>query len=357
MGEEDEEARRTRTIVGGFFGLGGFEEVGEEGVEGGAEEVGGGAVPGVVEGVGGAGEVEEVVGDFLACEVGGEAAALEFPDEDVAAAVDEEGGGTAGLGEVDGGSGAVVFGGVFRGASEVLAEESGRVEDVVGIGVFPGEGHVGGGVEGDAGADGGVVEAVGAGGGDLAAGGTAEEGEVLAGEAEGGGVLFEEGEGGAHVIVLGGPGVGGGEAIGDGGDSEALGGPVVGPGGEFFSGAAFPAAGVEDDEAGGGGRGESGVEEDGEGGGVGEGDFEALGGRGLGIGRGGCAGEVGGELGFPWGHGEPEGALQVRVQGTALIEHEEGGDEEEGEGGDGEEAGEAGDGAAVDEAPEEKEGG
>ena len=60
MGEEDEEARRTRgtrTIVGGFFGLGGFEEVGEEGVEGGAEEVGGGAVPGVVEGVGGAGEV------------------------------------------------------------------------------------------------------------------------------------------------------------------------------------------------------------------------------------------------------------------------------------------------------------
>jgi hypothetical protein len=41
----------------GFFGLGGFEEVGEEGVEGGAEEVGGGAVPGVVEGVGGAGEV------------------------------------------------------------------------------------------------------------------------------------------------------------------------------------------------------------------------------------------------------------------------------------------------------------
>ena len=60
MGEEDEDDGGV-----GFFGLGGFEEVGEEGVEGGAEEVGGGAVPGVVEGVGGAGEVEEVVGDVL----------------------------------------------------------------------------------------------------------------------------------------------------------------------------------------------------------------------------------------------------------------------------------------------------
>lgn len=50
----------------GFFGLGGFEGVGEEGVEGGAEEVGTGAVPGVVESVGGAGEVEEKMGDVLA---------------------------------------------------------------------------------------------------------------------------------------------------------------------------------------------------------------------------------------------------------------------------------------------------
>ena len=76
--------------------------------------------------------------------------------------------------------------------------------------------------------------------------------------------MFEVGEGGGDVRALGGPGVGGGEAIGDGGDSEAMGGPVAGPVGEFFGGAAFPAAGVEDDEAGGGGRGEGGVEEDGE---------------------------------------------------------------------------------------------
>ncbi len=314
-------------------------------------------MPGVVEGVGGVGEVEEEVGDVLTCEAGGEAAALEFPDEDVAAAVDEEGGWAAGLGEVDGGGGAVVFGGFFRGAGEVLAEEAGGVEDVVGVGVLPGEGHVGGGVEGDAGFDGGVVEAVGAGGGDLAAGGAAEESEVLAGEAEGGGVLFEVGEGGEHVFALGGPGVGGGEAIGDGGDSEALGGPVAGPVGEFFGGTAFPAAGVEDDEAGGGGRGEGGVEEDGERGRVGQGDFEALGGWGLGIRRGGGAGEVGGEVRGPGGGGDAEGGLEAGVQGAALLEHEEGGDEEEGEGRDGEQAGEAGERAAVEEAPQEKEGG
>ena len=45
-------------------------------------------MPGVVEGVGGPGEVEKEVGDALSSEAGGEAAALEFPDEDVAASRD-----------------------------------------------------------------------------------------------------------------------------------------------------------------------------------------------------------------------------------------------------------------------------
>jgi hypothetical protein len=94
----------------------------QEGVEGGAEQLGAGSLPGVIKSVGGPGQIEEKVGDAEPGELGGESATLQFPHKDVAPTVYEQSGWTAGMGEVDAGSGAIVFGGFFGCAAEVLAK-------------------------------------------------------------------------------------------------------------------------------------------------------------------------------------------------------------------------------------------
>ena len=97
----------------------------QEGVEGGAEQLGAGSLPWIIKSVGGPGQIEEKVRDAQPGELGGESATLQLPHKDVAPTVDKQSGWTAGMGEGDAGGGAIVFGGFFGCAAEVLAEQTG----------------------------------------------------------------------------------------------------------------------------------------------------------------------------------------------------------------------------------------
>lgn len=81
-------------------------------------------MPEVIKSVGGPGQIEEKVGDAEPGELGGESATLQLPHKDITPTMNEECGRSTGVSEVDAGSGAVVFGSIFGGAAEVLAEQT-----------------------------------------------------------------------------------------------------------------------------------------------------------------------------------------------------------------------------------------